>query len=313
MAFQKKLRRIPSKLNQMQDLGGCRAILPSMRAANALIQAFRDNPLHEFFSESDYIANPKPGGYRCHHVIYKFKGAGESEVFNGRRIEVQIRSRLQHSWATAVEAVGLFLKQDLKAGIGNASWLRLLELMSAELAVAEDCPEPQGVPSRSERVRELRELDRELRAVGTLENLRQAVRFTDTYTTGGDKPRYYRIQYDNRDMQVVVSPHTIPIAGVAETEAVEQQNTVRGDNRFNTVFVEADRIEDLKEAFPNYFGDVQMFAANLRDITRGYSAKEYTMPPQQTVPPGPKEVPDMSWFRKPKRWTEPVPKKRQKS
>jgi hypothetical protein len=58
-------------------------------------------------------------------MVYKFRGSGEEAVYNGRRVEVQVRTQLQHSWATAVEAVGLFRREDLKAGRGDLDWLRL--------------------------------------------------------------------------------------------------------------------------------------------------------------------------------------------
>lgn len=122
--------------------------------------------------------------YRCHHLIYKFKGGGENSVFDGRRIEIQVRTRLQHAWATAVEAVGLMRQEDLKAGKGDADWLRLFELMSAELAMAEDCPQSTHVPGHLSRIREIRELNKKLNAVNTLEDLRHAVRGTDPLNSG---------------------------------------------------------------------------------------------------------------------------------
>jgi hypothetical protein len=137
-SIRKKLRTIQANLSQIQDLGGCRAILPSIAAVRELVANYKADDRHEFFYEDDYIASPKPGGYRCHHVILKFKGGYQEH--EGRRIEIQIRTRLQHSWATAVEAVGTFRNEDMKAGLGDKDWLRLFELMSAELAIAEKCP-----------------------------------------------------------------------------------------------------------------------------------------------------------------------------
>ncbi len=81
----------------------------------------------------------------------------------------------------------------------------------------------------------------------------------------------------------------------------EQEDNITGGNKINTVFVEADKVEDLKEAYPNYFGDVQLFSTNLKAITQGEDAREYTMPPRYQPPPPPKEAPDLSWFR-PGRW-----------
>ena len=43
---------------------------------------------------------------------------------------MQIRTAIQHSWATAVEMVGLFRKESLKSGFGDIKWLRFFELVS---------------------------------------------------------------------------------------------------------------------------------------------------------------------------------------
>jgi hypothetical protein len=256
---------------------------------------------HDLHSESPYIKSPKRGGYRCQHLIFKFRGDHEAAVFNGRRIEVQIRTRLQHAWATAVEAVGLLLREELKAGLGNPDWLRLFELMSAELAMAEGCAEsPEGtpLPCHRERVSELRELNKKLSAVNTLENLRHAVSFTDSYQTGVDSPTHYRIEYNNVSREVKVTPHSQPLTGIWANDEAEKKDNLSGENKISTVYIEADKIEDLKAGFPNYFGDVQLFSKSLKDITVGKAAKEYTMPPQETVPRPPHERPDMSWFKR---------------
>src|SRR3954447_12934345 len=56
------------------------------------------------------------------------------------------------------------------------------------------------------------------------------------------------------------------------------------------VLVEVGKIENLKKAYPNYFGDVEIFRNQLRLVTRGLPAMEYTMLPKQTIPPrGPQE------------------------
>lgn len=303
-SIRRKLRRQPQKLNQIQDLGGCRAVVPSILDARRLVQDVRDNYRHEFNYEDDYIGNPKVGGYRSHHLIYKYTGDGADEVFNGRRIEMQIRTRLQHCWATAVEAVGLVRQEDMKGGEGDSDWLRLFELMSAEFAMAEQCPEPERISSHSERVREIKDLERKLLALSTLENLRQAVKFTDTYVYyPTEQPKCFRIDYDHAKQEVRVTPHTVPRTLIQAYEDVEMTDSQSGNGNINTVFVDADRIEVLKEAYPNYFGDVQLFCRNLEEITRGRAAREYTMPPQRTAPPPPKEAPDLSWFRRPKRWS----------
>ena len=73
--------------------------------------------------------------------MFSFCGRdADTVIYNGKRIELQVRTRLQHSWATAVEAVGLFRGEELKNHKGSEEWLRLFKLLSAEFAEAERCP-----------------------------------------------------------------------------------------------------------------------------------------------------------------------------
>ena len=54
-----------------------------------------------FVRSTDYIENPKSSGYRSIHYIYKY--SSNIQDYDGLKIELQIRTRLQHSWAMAVE------------------------------------------------------------------------------------------------------------------------------------------------------------------------------------------------------------------
>lgn len=296
-SVRRKLRALSTKLDQIQDLGGCRIVTSSIEGANELIACYRDAPKHEYFNASPYIEKPKKGGYRSHHLIYRFAGDGETEVFNGRRIEIQIRTRLQHTWATAVESVGTLRGEDLKAGKGDADWLRLFELMSGELAQAERCAEPPGIPTGSERLKEIRDLNAKLSAIDFLDSMQQAVRYTSSYVQGPILPDYFRIQFNRKTHEVAVTPHFAPKTGLKEQHQIEQSSEISGNSDINTVFVAADSIDALRQGYPNYFGDVAIFNRNLRDIVKGKGAKEYTMPPQQVVPDRPREIGDLSWLR----------------
>jgi hypothetical protein len=140
-------------------------------------------------------------------LMFNFRGRGEAKLYHDRRIEVQIRTRLQHAWATAVESVGLFRGEDLKSNQGNADWLELFRLMSAEFAVAEGCPEPPNVPDHNERVWRIKDLDKSLDAARTLENITHAVRGTDFWIIS-PYTRYFLIRYDNATNQVSVAPYS---------------------------------------------------------------------------------------------------------
>lgn len=309
-SIRRKLRTIPAKLNQIQDLGGCRVILPSIADVNLLVENLVQGVPHDLRRQFDYINHPKDDGYRCYHLVYNFRGKGESETYNGRRIEVQIRTRLQHAWATAVEAIGLLRKEDMKGGQGDPRWLRLFQLMSAEIALAEGCSERSVLPPRNQRIEEIQYLNKNLQAVETLENARWAVNYTMPPAYPMNRPAFYRIEYNNETNEVNVTEHFGPMSGIKAYGQAEMEDNLSGKNKINTVFIEADKVEDLKQAYPNYFGDVNVFNTNLKRVTEGLETKEFTMPPQYRPPPPPHEPPDLAWFRqhKHRQWSYPRPR-----
>jgi putative GTP pyrophosphokinase len=128
----KRIKRLPSvafklkrnstmQLSKMQDLGGCRAVLKSVAKVDKLVRFYQKNPCKtlEFVKPFDYIASPKPDGYRSVHLVYKYQGECESGAYKGLRIEIQIRSLLQHGWATALEVIDTFTGQGLKSSGGE--------------------------------------------------------------------------------------------------------------------------------------------------------------------------------------------------
>lgn len=153
-----RLKRLPSialklerfkdmRLAQMQDLGGCRAVVSSIRSLEALVRVYEQAPSknptkrHEFIHEKNYIEHPKEDGYRSVHLIYRFRSMSRRhQVYNGSKIEIQLRTRLQHAWATSVETVSLFTGQALKSSGGEAEWRRFFALMSSVIALREKKP-----------------------------------------------------------------------------------------------------------------------------------------------------------------------------
>src|SRR5262245_31811127 len=130
-----KLTREPNmKLSQMQDLGGCRAIVSDVQAVDRLFDLYR-RPHETLFEPEgslkcyDYIRNPKADGYRGIHVVGRYRPRLEkNEAWNGHRIEIQLRTRLQHAFATAVETVTTFMRYPLKSGGGPEDWRRFFAL-----------------------------------------------------------------------------------------------------------------------------------------------------------------------------------------
>lgn len=108
----RKLSSGSTRLTQMQDVGGCRAVLLSPEEVTIASRAIgtRASPWYEVVSMSDYRELGRSDtGYRALHLV------SQREGFN---IEIQLRTRRQHAWAEAVERVATLLRCNLKWGDG---------------------------------------------------------------------------------------------------------------------------------------------------------------------------------------------------
>lgn len=255
-SVRRKLRREPADLTELQDLGGCRAILPTLAACREVASDLIDTTVHQVQRQRDYITEPRPSGYRSHHIVLKFQSGDLAN--HGRFVEVQLRTQLQHAWATALEAVGLVRGEDLKAGEGNAAWLRFFALMSGEIAQREGCATPCGVPSDcADRRREIKDAVKALKAIDTLDSYRRAIHASTSFNSIGAGGMFI-IKYDPNSRSVAVDR-----TSKAPSDSYRRaEETSKG---IETVLVEVDRAADLRAAYPNYYLDVDDFLAATRD------------------------------------------------
>ena len=202
-AIRAKLRRIPHlRLDNLQDIGGCRIVLPEIEHVQYLSAKIREKLRHELRKESPYILEPKDDGYRSHHMIWLYVGKGRNKVFDGRSIELQIRTSLQHAWATAIEAVGTFRNEALKSGEGSPEWRRLMTLMSADFCDLENCPTPDKTPDRPARRKEICDLAKSLDAVATLETVNRVFDGPDIPLAQGYRPNSLSHQLQSKDAHI---------------------------------------------------------------------------------------------------------------
>lgn len=280
-----KLRRNSHmKLTQMQDIGGCRAILPTIKEVRRLIEVYETaiakNPPEkekktqptkkqaqirpEFVERYDYISRPKPDGYRSHHYVFKYRSAAEDkQIYNGLRVEIQIRSKLQHAWATAVEAISTFTEQALKSGIGDARWKRFFALMGSAISLREGCPTVPDTPTdKSELVAEIRELYHELQVDLVLYGI------TATVDTVRDEPNaqaHLLLLDAERRLLQVKSYRANELANASEEYLLIEQQYA--DNpRVQAVLVSVDSLASLQSAYPNYYLDTGEFLKAVRQV-----------------------------------------------
>jgi len=251
-----KLSRFPKmELSRMQDIGGCRAIVSSVRDVERLnehIQSSRTrNELHR---EYNYIAQPKDSGYRGVHLTYKYNG--EKTEYNGYFVELQLRSKVQHAWATTVEIVDTFTDQALKSSKGTQDWLKFFRMASAEFAKLERRPagaHVEGIDTHAE----LSRLAHQLNVVKRLNAF--AVSANHIIQKSDNKTDYFLLELTEDGSKIVVTQYKMSEFDRATTAYLQKEKQAKSESANDVVLVAAGSMHALQNAYPNYFADSREF------------------------------------------------------
>lgn len=261
-----KLRRFPAmKLSRMQDIGGARAVLPSVEDIDRLRRIYRQRRTgHKLVGEKDYVARPKESGYRSVHLVYRYHSERKS-LYNGLNIELQLRTRLQHAWATAVETVGTFLGQSLKASEGREEWLRFFQLIGSGFALVEGTPPSPNAPEDpGVLVETIRNAARRLQVKKKIEAFGNALRVTE------EREEMRRSKYFLLELQP--DRGLLTVRGYRDDQLVDAtwdyltQEKNLASTAGETVLVASDSLESLRRAFPNYYLDTETFITEMNRL-----------------------------------------------
>jgi hypothetical protein len=274
-----RLKRLPSieaklrdresmRLTQMQDIGGVRAVVSGLTNVNALVRQYRDTKMqHTLFGIDDYLEGPKADGYRSVHLIYRYQSDYErNSIYNGLFIEIQIRSRVQHAWATAVETVSLLtghaLKSTLNVRDGEERWRRFLALTSSAFARLEGASQVPNTPTdHSSLLSELRDLTHELGVIDILTSWQDAIRRLPTRNVQG--AQVFILSLD----PITKTAQAIGFSDIEEAEsAYVSYEREAANSGTQTVLVSVDRVNKLRTAYPSFFLDTRYFVALLTTV-----------------------------------------------
>ena len=260
-----KLARFPKmRLSMMQDIGGCRAVMNTVKEVNALVESYKKSSIrHEFHHADDYITKPQTSGYRGIHLVYRYF-SDRKKTYNGLKIEVQIRSLNQHAWATAVETVGTFINQALKSSQGHDEWLRFFQLMGSAIAKMEDCAVVSGTPSEPDELHaELKYLSHKLGVQSHLEAYGAALK---KITSGYAGAHYFLLVLDPTARLINITGFRNEALQEASARYIEVEKEIKGTDK-DAVLVSVDSITALNRAYPNYFLDTHVFVSLLKRAT----------------------------------------------
>jgi hypothetical protein len=271
------------KLTQMQDIGGCRAIVRNAQRAERLVEKYKravsKNPQrgYRFEKENDYIKSPKDDGYRGHHLVYKYRSvARKHKAYNDLKIEIQIRSRLQHAWATALETVATFTGQALKSRGGEKEWRRFFALMSSAIALRERRPIVPGTPSNKiVLIEELESLAEKLNVETVLEAWRISLRQLTPKNVAKETAAYL-LHLDPEKKTIEFMPYKAEQLQEASDAYLDLEKTIAAAHNpgAQAVLVSVNSLQALRRAYPNYYFDTTVFIEALKYAIKNARPRE---------------------------------------
>ena len=248
-----KLYRFPTmKLNQIQDIGGVRIICSDIDQLMALLPYLDE--LFPEYKEKNRLENPAPSGYRGIHRVYKKDGV---------YIELQIRTMLEHVWATSVESIDVLRGTAMKNGEDGAAWTEFFQLLSSLFAASEQLPmlekhESLDVIDLVSRIKELDNTDR------VISKLRSYAGTNSLLTTLSYYPETYYVLLERRSdnhVEIICYPES-----QAERAFTDYEKNERNKDDSDKVLVSIDNVKKISEIYPNYFVHLDRIVSTLDDL-----------------------------------------------
>lgn len=281
ISIKNKLHRFKSmKLKNMQDIGGCRAIVSNQKKLMQIVRVLKQRK--EFRGDKgklkykDYISHPKDDGYRGYHLIGEFK-----DLYGDiKNIEVQIRTRLQHDWATAVEIVDLFTRQSLKSNQGNEDWQLFFKYVSEQFSLMESVHlfSLKDLKKQSEYEDYVRSHEIARKSclnvktkLSTLDVINKLQGFANSIKIIEDKLQqndgYVLIEINTAKSEVRTTIFNDNQNQAAEKKYIEAEKASVGKEKV-VALVYASSLGEIKEAYPNYFADSTDFLLHLELVNK---------------------------------------------
>lgn len=255
-----KLNRFPTmNLYKMQDLGGCRIIVNTVDEVYEAVETIKSALSYTCRRKNDYIENPKPSGYRSYHLVCSHDE--NPDIL----LEIQVRTKLQHMWATALEATSILTKTNLKSGFGDEGILHLFALYSSLFAKSENKPlVPETPDNICELKNEITQLNAKYKLLQSLSHLSDAIDYHESH----DKCEYgyflLVFEYGKLLLQdYCFRTEQLPLA-------IETYNRIEaaGDSNTNVVLVSANSFSQLRDAYPNYYIDMNRFVQRINSLLK---------------------------------------------
>ena len=280
-----KLKRFPSmQLDRIQDLGGVRVVLSTKSQVNTLADRLKNQTYKSrgknnflFIREKNYILEPKEDGYRSIHQVYRYQGNKMLEL-KDLDIELQIRTKKQHQWATAVEILDTVLNSSLKTGVAEECYKKFFRLCSCAMAYIEN---NYKFPNGYEEYTDIKEVVKQISQLDTEYNIFSKLLSVSVITNNLNKVKAAK-KISSNDyllLELNILERKVSIKQYETREEIEVlyaflENKYKDDHDRDVVMVSVEGMKNLKKAYPNYFLDAGDFVKTIENLIKKVEASE---------------------------------------
>jgi ppGpp synthetase/RelA/SpoT-type nucleotidyltranferase len=258
------------RITAMQDIAGCRAIVKNTKQLFDLKARLESSTsVHQITNTRDYLTCPKDSGYGGIHLIYSCYKGQEEHPWKGAKVEVQLRTELQHAWATSLEIIDTLEGMNLKTSHdGHEDWRRFFSISGRLVAHSEKLctldDEPLG-----ELRRDLADLEQKLNVRKQLARYTIGISFTNHKQIPKSKLSgngmflvvIPRPDVNEKSKEIGLKVTISSFSSKKSDEALKRLNESELDDSIMlSVLLSAPDVRMLKQAYPNYFGSTQQFA-----------------------------------------------------
>jgi hypothetical protein len=185
-------------------------------------------------------------------------------------VEVQIGSKLQHIWATAVETVDFFTRQAIKSNQGQEEWADFFRLVSSAFARLQGCPTiPETPRDEKELYKIIKQKETELQVRAKMGHWTKSLKLFDNLKNKKNL-HFFLLELDTIQEKLTISAYSKRQEQKAIFDYAAAEKKIYGKWEYDVVLVGADTVKDLKKAYPNYFLDTKGFLIYLNKILNKY-------------------------------------------
>jgi len=221
----------------------------------------------------------KYDGYRGYHLIGKF----DADDGDKKNIEIQIRTRLQHDWATTVEIVDLFTDQALKSNQGDDNWKDFFYGISEQFALMDKIhlfesrnldekfklyqkqfySNVEKKPTLIESIAKTAVRAAQLDVIKLLEAYANSLNIADSHIEKKQLDGYVLLEVNTKESAVYSTFFRKEDSSEAEKLYVEAEKKSASKEELVVALVSTTAVGDIKKAYPNYFADSTDFLEHL--------------------------------------------------